>query len=499
MNAAARKIGTAILEMVVSAAAAWGASGPDTLWTRTYGGPSWDFGFSVQQTPDGGYVFVGQTESFGAGNQDVYLIRTDADGLRHRTRTYGGAGRDRGIALLCAPGGGYVLVGETYSLGAGGSDVYFVRTDEDGDTLWTRTYGSQDYETGQSVALTSDGGYVIAGFRTRLLPSGLTDIDVYLVRTDEVGDTLWTRSHGGPEYDMGYSVLQTSDGGYIVVGNTASWGAGETDVLLIRTNANGDTLWTRTYGGADHDHGASALQAADGGYLIAGSTHSFGAGQSDVYLVRTDANGDPLWTRTYGGPDYDFASSIQPGSAGGYVIAGGARWYGSRTGDVYLLRTDAAGDTVWTGTYGGPGQESADGVAVTTDGGYVLVGATDSFGAGQADVYLLRTGDDLWDAPTDPFAAGNERFLRLRIWPNPAEENVSASFYLEEAGFVRLWAVHPSGRGAGELIMSPLEAGMHTIHWDLASGGGVRVRPGLYVCRLHAGPRHASARIVISY
>jgi len=156
-------------------------------------------------------------------------------------------------------------------------------------TSWWRTYGGTTYDEGCSVQQTSDGGYIIAG---HTLSFGAGRDDVYLIKTDASGDTQWTRTYGGTSYDFGCSVQQTSDSGYIIAGLTMSFGSGNGDVYLIKTNASGDTLWTKTYGGMNDDFGYSVRQTSDGGYIVAGLTGSFGAGSDDVYHIKTDANGN---------------------------------------------------------------------------------------------------------------------------------------------------------------------------------------------------------------
>ncbi len=154
---------------------------------------------------------------------------------------------------------------------------------------WIRTYGGPNYDWSNSVQQASDGGYIISGSTNSF---GAGSYDVYLVKTDSQGDTLWTRTYGGSHDDRGYSVQQTSDGGCIIAGYTSSFGEGYDDVYLIRTDASGDTLWTRTYGGTANDYGYSVQQTSDGGYITGGYTSSFGAGVWDVYLIKTDANGN---------------------------------------------------------------------------------------------------------------------------------------------------------------------------------------------------------------
>src|SRR3972149_78207 len=210
-----------------------------TTFQKTFGGTSDDWGFSVQQTTDGGYIITGTITSFGAGGQDVYLIKTDAGG----------------------------------------------------NSLWTKTFGGITYDVGNSVRQTTDGGYIIAGTTYSF---GVGNADVYLIKTDANGNTLWTKTFGRTNSDLGYSVQQTTDGGYVIAGLTDSFGAGLYDVYLIKTNGSGDTLWTKTFAGRHIDEGYSVQQTTDGGFVITGYTGSFGAGNADVYLIKTDANGNSL-------------------------------------------------------------------------------------------------------------------------------------------------------------------------------------------------------------
>jgi len=364
----------------------------DTLWTRTYGGGDLDYGYSVQQTADGGYIIAGTTKSFGAGNYDFYLLKTDANGDTLWTRTYGGSDLDYGYSAVQTTDGGYAVVGRTKSFGAGNYDVYLVKTDANGDTTWTRTYGGSDRDEGQSVQQTGDGGYIIGGYND---PWGTGIMDVYLVKTDAQGAVLWTRTHGPEDdYECAYSVQQTADGGYIVAGSTASSQTGDTDLYLLKTDANGDSLWAHTYGGDQWDEGYSVQQTADGQYIVAGYTESFGAGSMDFYLLKIDADGDTLWTRTYGGSGRDEGRSVHQTTDGGYIVAGYSWSFGAGQSDFYLVRTDADGDTLWTHTYGGSRWDYGRSVQQTADGGYILTGYTDSFGAGGTDLYLVKTAGE---------------------------------------------------------------------------------------------------------
>jgi hypothetical protein len=353
-------------------------------WPRTYGGPGSDFGYSVQQTSDGGYVVAGVYNWSRPGfNPQVYLIKTNASGDAVWTRTYGGKVADEGYSVRQTSDGGYIVTGCTWSFrDTLYGDVYLIKTNTSGDTLWTRTFGGKGVDKGESVRQTSDGGYIVAGFTSSFGAGGL---DVYLIKTNASGDTLWTRVLGGTSEAYANSVQQTSDGGYVIAGVIFG------HVYLIKTNSSGDTLWTRIYGGANLDEGYSVQQTSDGGYIVAGDTRSFGAGGADVYLIKTNASGDTLWTRTYGGTSDDQGYSVQQTSDGGYIIAGTTESFGAGGLDVYLIKTNASGDTLWTRTYGGTKFDCGYSVQQTSDGGYVVAGYTYSFGAGGSDVYLIKT------------------------------------------------------------------------------------------------------------
>ena len=404
------------LIVLLSAICLTSIASAQTRWWKTYGGTGQDEGNSVQQTTDGGYVIAGSSASAGAGSYDVYIVKTSASGDTVWTGTCGDTNEDGGNSVRQTSDGGYIITGYTGSFGAGGHDVYLVKTNASGDTLWTRTYGGTGGDEGNSVQQTADGGYIIAGYTWSF---GAGSADVYLVKTSALGDTLWTRAYGGTKDDEGCSVRQTADGGYIIAGFTASLGAGSQDVYLIKTNAQGDTVWTRTYGGTNGDMGNSVSQTSDGGYIITGYTKSFGAGYEDVYLIKTDASGDTVWTRTYGGTNSDEGSSVQQTADGGYIVAGCTRSFGAGNYDVYLIKTNGHGDTLWTRAYGGTGIDWGNSVQQTSDGGYIITGYTHSFGAGHEDVYLIKTDANGNVGIQEPLTWHPASPTRILVQPNP--------------------------------------------------------------------------------
>jgi hypothetical protein len=203
-----------------------------------------------------------------------------------------------------------------------------------------KAIGGPSIEAGKSLIQTSDGGYAITGFT---ISFGAGSGDVYVVKLDANGNLQWTKTIGGPASEEGNSLIQTSDGGYAIAGYTRSFGAGEADVYVVKLDANGNLQWTKTIGGKNEDLGTSLIQTSDGGYAIAGSTTSFGAGDRDVYVVKLDANGNLQWTKTIGGKNEDLGTSLIQTSDGGYAIAGYTKSFGRGWKDVYLVKLDKNG------------------------------------------------------------------------------------------------------------------------------------------------------------
>ncbi len=362
----------------------------DTLWTKTYGSGDLDKGSSIALTYDGGFVIAGETRNFGPGPLAVYLLRTDSLGDTLWTRAYGGSAYDYALSVKETADDGYIIAGVTNSFGAGSRDLYMIKTDINGDTVWTRTHGGPDNDVGAAVLQTADGGYIITG---TTYSYGAGSGDVWLVKTDAGGGLVWSQNYGGADSDAGWDIKPTSDGGYIVTGQTRSFGAGDFDVYLLKTDSLGDTLWTRTYGGVGEDRGYSVV-ANVSGYTIAGYTVSFGGGGDDVFLIRTDLNGDTLWTRTFGGAYDDRARSLCSSDGASYIVTGFTESYGTGGSDLYVLHVESDGSLEWEGVYGGIADEEGLSVLFVPGTGisayFIVSGYTESFGAGIEDVWLVR-------------------------------------------------------------------------------------------------------------
>jgi len=357
---------------------------PKLAWDKTFGGQGEDKGFSVQQPSDGGYIITGVTTSFGAGGEDLWFIKTDADGNKVWDKTFGGESGDAGASVLQTSDSGYIIAGFTNSFGAGGTDVWLIKTDARGNKIWDKTFGGTDGDLGFSVLATPDGGYIITG-GTFSFGAGLAD--ALVIKTDSDGNELWSQAFGGMDYDHAWSAQSTPDGGYIIIGGTDSFGHG--DVWLIKIDGNGNKIWDKAFEGGGDDYGFLVQPTEDGGYILAG-TGSCGAGKKDFWFIKTDADGNKMWDKAFGGPDDDDTASAQQTSDGGYVIAGVTNSFGAAGKDAWLVKTDAHGNKLWDKTFGGADDDYASSVWQTSDGGYIILGYTNSFGAGGHDLWLIK-------------------------------------------------------------------------------------------------------------
>jgi len=367
------------------------AQAPDSLWSRTFGGSSADYCYSVQQTTDGGYILGGYTWSCGAGSADFCLVKTDASGTEDWSRTFGGSSGDYCYSTQQTADGGYILGGYTWSYGAGGYDFCLVKTDAMGTEEWRRTFGGSADDRCWSVRQTTDGGYILGG-HTRSYGAGSEDF--WLVKTDAVGTEEWSHTFGGSSDDRCRVVRPTTDGGYVLGGWTSSYGAGGYDFWLVKTDAVGTEEWSHTFGGSSDDRCWQVQQSADGGYILGGWTSSYGAGGYDFWLVKTDAGGTEEWNRTFGGSDDDCCVSVQQTTDGGYILGGYTWFFGAGNYDFWLVRTDGNGREKWSRTFGGSNDDRCWQVQQTADGGYIAGGWTSSYGAGGYDFWLVKTGPE---------------------------------------------------------------------------------------------------------
>ncbi len=359
----------------------------ENLWIKTYGGTYDDGATALEQTSDGGFIAAGYYIPDGSAATDLWLLKLDEAGGQEWSKTFGGASADdRANSVRQTTDGGYIAAGCTSSSGAGGEDFWLLKVDSAGDLSWAQAYGGSSDDCAQSVRQTTDGGYIAAGYTSS---SGAGSGDAWLLKVDSAGGLSWSQTYGGSSADYAYSVRQTADGGYVVAGNTSSSGAGGSDVWVLKLDASGNETWSKTYGASGDDYAYSIQEITGTGYIVAGSTESYGAGGSDVWVLLLNELGNQVWTGTFGDTGDEAGYSIIAESGGNYIVAGEKE--SSNDNNIWLLSITDAGVDAWTQTYGGSYDDTGRAVVQTTDGGFAVVGETRSTMDGGSDAWIMRT------------------------------------------------------------------------------------------------------------
>ncbi len=457
------------------------AQAPDILWTKTYGGSKDDIAFCVKRTPDGGYIVGGKTNSYGAGNNDFWLMKLDANGDSLWARTYGGSEHDEAYNLALTSDGGYILTGYTKSFSISNEDIWIVKTDANGDTMWTRTiigpYTSSDI--GFEVIQTTDGGYLVVGQITGIY------MDVCLIKLDATGKIEWIKDTKKNLFDFGYSVVETADGGFLITGMLSGFNNPfNQQVLLMKTNANGDTLWFKNYGGTGNEHGKCIRPVSEGGYIIAGYNSTPPAFLNDVWLLRIDDNGDTLWTKRFhqenDGQEYGYkVMEVEKG----FIIVGTGYPFGGKR-DGLIIRTDLAGNVLWSKTVGGDEIDEVFSVAKTDDGGYLIGGQTYSSGHGGADAWLIRIAKDQAVPIESTITNIIDDFQLFPNYPNPFNTTTTISYKLPANSHVSLIIYDATGKKIKTLLQKFQTANAYTIKWNGTDDLGRVVGSGVYYYQL---------------
>ncbi len=339
---------------------------------KSYGGSGTEGRSMVVKTSDGGYAITSYSDSAGLGYINAYLVRTDGNGTLLWNKTYGGFATDVGRSIAQTYDNGFIIAGSTISFSPSNYDVYLIRTDMNGDTLWSKTYGSSTFlnEDAWNILQTVDSGFIITAHWA-------STSYTYLIKTNNIGDTLWTRI-----YDAGdaFSIIQNPDKGFTICGTAYSFISNSVDMYITRMDSLGNIAWYKTYGGNITEYGNQIIKANDGGYIAIGYTSSFGAGSDDVYIVKTDSMGGLLWSKTYGSGTVEEGSSIVS-TGDGYALAGWSSVFGTNY-EGLLMKIDNQGNLTWAKNYWYSG--SLTSIQQTADKGFILSGTT-------TDCFLVKT------------------------------------------------------------------------------------------------------------
>ena len=356
-------------------------------WNHTWGGANQDGGFGVTVDSSDNVYLVGETYSFGAGNADMVLVKYNGNGVRQWNHTWGGGSWDYGYGVAVDSSGNIYLAGTTWSFGAGLSDMILVKYNGNGVQQWNHTWGGGSWDFGYGVAVDSSGNIYLAGYTYSF---GAGSYDMVLVKYDGNGLQQWNCTWGGANSDYGYGVAVDSSGNVYLVGETYSFGAGSCDMILVKYDGSGVQQWNRTWGGGNYNYGYGVAVDSSGNIYLAGDTESFWEGLSDMILVKYDGNGLQQWNCTWGGPENDDGRGVAVDSSGNIYFAGRTDSFGAGGDDMVLVKYDGNGVQQWNHTWGGPENDDGRGAAVDSSNNIYLAGGTNSFGAGNYDMVLVK-------------------------------------------------------------------------------------------------------------
>ena len=361
------------------------------IFERIIGSPQANSGSDVIKATDGGLLIVGSTMvSTEEDYPDIYIVKTDALGKVLWEKNYGGKDTDQAGHVIATSDGGYLIVGITDSFGAGGEDVYLLKIDAQGTEEWTKTLGGGFNDVINQIVALSSGNYLMVG---ATIKSNGQDRDAWLVQIDESGDVIWNKTFGSTEGGETFSgIQQADDGGYFFVGSTTSYGNGGFDVYLVKVDVNGNEQWFKTYGGSDWDEASKIRKMPDGTLIISGYTSSKGAGARDIYLLKVDQKGNLIWDKTYGTPNNDAAGGLLVDQNGNIYISGSTvvrKTKQKQYVDIYMCSTNSEGQIIWEKIFGGKNNESIGRLIFDNDGGIIGCGSTDSYSKAN-DVYLVK-------------------------------------------------------------------------------------------------------------
>lgn len=362
----------------------------ELIWERTFGGTGDDRAFCLVKSGDGGFLVVGSSTSFDSGKTFAWIVRIDQDGNMLWNRTY--EERDGSeFRSAIRTDDGFLLVGNTFA-SSGDEDGWIVRIDEQGNVMWNATLGGGKTDKLFSASTVSDG-FILVGLTYSM---GRNASDAWVVKIDASGRVLWNKTYGGNRDNVFRAVVATGKNEYVCVGYTNSIGNGDYDVWLVKMDENGTLQWSSTYAGVGSDMGY-ALTVTRDGYVIAGETHSFGNGDAKAFVLKTDLNGKLLWQRAYGGQQFDSIDSIIPSSSGEFVVAGFTFSFGKGQRDFWIFNVDDSGNVLWSRTQGREGFEEAYSILEVAKDRFVVAGWTNSIGNGEYDYYVVEMKVSLLD------------------------------------------------------------------------------------------------------
>jgi hypothetical protein len=445
---------------------------------KILGTPQEDISHSLKEY-QGIYYIVGTTRKTKESAKDYYFLSLYADGSIKRQLTYGFTNHDIGNQVLADELGIY-LFGNSFDYGFANVDMHLAKIDENGDIKWNKFFGTKYQDLGFDIIRTNDDGFAMIGFSN--LPP-YDGGDMYCVKADKDGNVEWEKSFGPPKVDYGFGLLQNSSDEFLFVGTQngfynptqTEFATHDADIMIVKTDKLGNVIWNKTYGGSSHDWAKNIILAPDGGYYVCGSTQSYGSGSFDMFLMKIDEDGNELWIKTYGGSNFEYGEKVVIGKDKNlYLIGTSASFSDNKMPDYFLVKTNLDGDTIWTRSIDGGGSEYGSGLVASSDSGCVFSGYTNNTTNQGMDISLYRITKDGTIETLTNYSPLPDSVEFVQIFPNPSKNRFTLRFQGVAHGnyYLELYSIK------GEKVYS------QKVEPDITNSITSNVAPGTYVCRL---------------
>lgn len=468
------------------------------MWMKIYSGTYADGCRKIIETNDGGLAIAGYTFSFSDKSSDILLIKTDSLGNLEWSKVYGGTGFEYANDIIQTDDNGYILTGFTTSNGRNDKDVYIIKVNSSGNYVWSKTYGMDSLDVATSIYKASDGNYLICGYTES---TGAGEDDIYVLKINQTGDTLWTKTYGGTRTDNGKAIVETNSSEYVFAGSTGSPGitSGNQDFYLLKTNSSGDLIWSKNYGTGGNlpfDWCNDMKKTSDNGFLMVGES-SYNS-PLDILLVKMDSVGNFGWRKLFGDNFYDYGNSLCNTTEGGFILCGTTKIKTTQKNDIFVLKTDNSGNELWRETYGGDGNEWGSSICLTKDGNYVIAGQSNSYINGSFDIYVSKIS-----------AMGsigikniNERLniakdYGVENYPNPFNSSTKIVYKLMKSENVVIKIYDILGKELITLENSFKKAGVNQVFWNGKDSTGIEMPSGVYFVRMKTENRELTKKITL--
>ena len=358
-------------------------------WERTWGGISQEYGKGIAVDNSGNVYITGYIWNSYEGWGEVLLLKYDSSGNQLWNNTWGASGENKANGIALDDSGNVYITGYIRNSYEGLGEVLLLKFDLTGNLLWNTTWGSSSLEHGNGIAVESSGNSFITGYTESY---GAGGSDVFLLKYDSSGNLLWNNTWGGSDDDYGYGIALDGSGNISITGHTESYGAGGSDVFLLKYDSSGNLLWNTTWGDFASDLGTGIALDDSGNAFITGYTESYGTAYNDVILLKYDLSGNLLWNTTWGSSGLDYGKSIALTSSGNVFITGFTESYGKGHNDGLLYKYDSSRNLLWDITWGRSNSfEDGTGIALDTSGNAFIIGYSENLREGVgSDIMILK-------------------------------------------------------------------------------------------------------------